>query len=205
MEEENKKKIEDVHKEIQDGGVELHGIDANEKQLYEEKRKERMKKIEDVKDLYDKAKNMMNELLTGKIELKSIDAQEKKKYDKNRQERLEKFKKLKETVDRTQILMEEIQDAPKLKKVDEQDLKQYKEEKEKAIEKLKSFSSILEEITSKDPIENLEKVDNIFIDVLCKCGGICLDVSHWEDQGVIQNNYGYDKLYRSMIVKNVTN
>ena len=159
MEEENKKKMGSIHKEIQDG-VELHGIDANDKQLYEEKRKERMKKIEDVKGLYDTAKSMMSELLEGKIELKSIDSEDKEKYEENKKERDEKFKILKETVDRTQNLLEEIQQAPILKKVDELELLRFKEEKNKAIEKLKSFSSILEEITSKKPLESLEKIDH---------------------------------------------
>ncbi len=44
-------------------------------------------------------------------------------------------------------------------------------------------------------IENLMEIDDIFVDNLNKCGGICLDVSHWHDQGVIQNNYGYNKFF----------
>ena len=101
MEEENKKKIEDFQKELLEDKITLKGIDANEKQLYEEKRKERMKKIEDVKTLYDDAKTMMDELLEGKTELKPIDFKDKTDYEKYKQERSEKFKKLKETVDQT--------------------------------------------------------------------------------------------------------
>ncbi len=160
MEEENKKKLEDIQKEIKDGEKKLYGIDAEAKQLYEDNRKERMKKIEDVKVLYDNAKNMMNELLEGKVHLHGIDSKDKAEHDKNRQERLEKFNKLKETVDLTQNLMQEIQSAPKLKKIDEQELKKHNEAKEKAVEKLKSFSLILEEIISKSPTENLEKIDH---------------------------------------------
>ena len=44
-------------------------------------------------------------------------------------------------------------------------------------------------------LETLEEINDIFIDNLEKCGGICLDISHCEDCGVIQNNYGYDKLH----------
>jgi len=42
-------------------------------------------------------------------------------------------------------------------------------------------------------LENQGQIDSIFIDNLPKCGGICLDATHWEDQGVIQNNIGYEK------------
>jgi hypothetical protein len=118
-----------------------------------------MKKIQDVKDLYDNAKSMLDELLKGDFDLHGIDPKEIEEHNKFRQERMDKFKKLKETVDQTSRLLEEIQQAPQLKKVDEQELKQHQEEKENAIEKLKSFSLILEEITSTNPIESLEKVD----------------------------------------------
>jgi len=43
-------------------------------------------------------------------------------------------------------------------------------------------------------IENLTEIDGIFLDCLEKCAGVCLDVSHWEDQGMIQKNKGYDGL-----------
>ncbi len=158
-EEEKKKKIVDIHKELLENKVQLTGIDADEKILYEDNRKERMSKIEEVKDLYKKSKSILNELLEGNVHLKSIDFKDKAEYDKNKQKRQEKFQKLKENVEQTQNLMEEIQHAPELKKIDEQELQEYKIEKEKALEKLKSFSSILEEITSKDPKEILERID----------------------------------------------
>ena len=159
VEEENKKKIEDLQKELLEDKVQLKGIDADEKQIYEEKRIERMERIKNVKELYDNAKTMMDELLQGDFQLHGIDPKEKVENDKYRQERMEKFNKLKKTVDQTSRLLEEIQQAPTLKKVNEQELKQHREEKQKAIEKLKSFSSILEEISLKNPIENLEKID----------------------------------------------
>ena len=42
-------------------------------------------------------------------------------------------------------------------------------------------------------IENLYKIDAPYIETVKKFGGICIDFSHWEDQGTIQGNFGYDK------------
>lgn len=42
-------------------------------------------------------------------------------------------------------------------------------------------------------LENMKAIDDeYFISYLDKCGGICIDFSHWHDQGTIQNNPGYD-------------
>ena len=41
-------------------------------------------------------------------------------------------------------------------------------------------------------VENFTEIDRCFADCVKKCAGICLDVSHWEDYGVIQKNDGYE-------------
>jgi sugar phosphate isomerase/epimerase len=43
-------------------------------------------------------------------------------------------------------------------------------------------------------IENNEELDEMYLDNLNRCGGICLDVAHWLDQGIKQGHEGYDKL-----------
>ena len=125
VEEENKKKIEDLQKELLEDKVQLKGIDADEKQIYEEKRIERMEQIKKVKELYDNAKTMMDELLAGDFQLHGIDPKEKVENDKAKQARMEKFNKLKETVDQTSRLLEEIQQAPTLKKVNDNEFEVY--------------------------------------------------------------------------------
>ncbi len=43
-------------------------------------------------------------------------------------------------------------------------------------------------------IENLFKIDDDFLNSVKMGGGICLDISHWEDWGIIQGRYGYNRL-----------
>lgn len=38
-------------------------------------------------------------------------------------------------------------------------------------------------------VENLEKIDDYFFEIADMCQGICLDLSHWEDEGILE---GYD-------------
>lgn len=42
-------------------------------------------------------------------------------------------------------------------------------------------------------VENLQKIDELFIDALTKVAGICLDVSHYEDYGKLHGEPGYEK------------
>lgn len=43
-------------------------------------------------------------------------------------------------------------------------------------------------------IENMFQIDDDFLNSIKMGKGICLDISHWEDQGVIQCHHGYDGL-----------
>jgi hypothetical protein len=38
-------------------------------------------------------------------------------------------------------------------------------------------------------VENCEIIDGLFFKIAKSCGGICLDITHWEDKGI---PYGYD-------------
>jgi hypothetical protein len=42
-------------------------------------------------------------------------------------------------------------------------------------------------------VENQDRIETIFCDMVDESGGVCLDVSHWEDYGAIQKNLGYEK------------
>lgn len=41
-------------------------------------------------------------------------------------------------------------------------------------------------------LENQEEINDLYINNLEKSGGICLDVSHWEDMGIMMKRKGYD-------------
>lgn len=43
-------------------------------------------------------------------------------------------------------------------------------------------------------VENLFKLDDIYFEILNKCAGLCIDFSHWEDQGRILKHEGYEKM-----------
>ena len=43
-------------------------------------------------------------------------------------------------------------------------------------------------------IETMFQIDDDFLKSVNMGTGICLDISHWEDQGTIQGHYGYDRL-----------
>ena len=43
-------------------------------------------------------------------------------------------------------------------------------------------------------VENLFKLDDIYFEILNKCAGLCIDFSHWEDQGKIIKHEGYEKM-----------
>ena len=49
-------------------------------------------------------------------------------------------------------------------------------------------------------VEN-QVMDNDFVEVLNNCGGICLDLSHWESRGFMEKRKGYAKL--SGLFKNI--
>lgn len=41
-------------------------------------------------------------------------------------------------------------------------------------------------------VENLFKLDDIYLKILNNCAGLCVDFSHWEDQGMILKHEGYE-------------
>lgn len=41
-------------------------------------------------------------------------------------------------------------------------------------------------------VENQEEINGEYVEFLKNCAGVCLDVSHWEDQGVILGHAGYE-------------
>lgn len=43
-------------------------------------------------------------------------------------------------------------------------------------------------------IENLLTLDSNFEQAIKHCGGICLDLAHWESHGIKEKNQGYEKL-----------
>lgn len=45
-------------------------------------------------------------------------------------------------------------------------------------------------------IENLFRIDEYYIKNVQSSGGICVDFSHWHDNGKFQNNEGYDQFER---------
>ncbi len=57
------------------------------------------------------------------------------------------------------------------------------------LEKLPKFTSIIDKIY----VENSNVIDDNFTEILDKCAGICLDISHYEDFGLRQHRSGYDK------------
>lgn len=63
------------------------------------------------------------------------------------------------------------------------------------IHSTRAASDFLEKTSHKDIIfiENLHKIDEYYIKNVENSGGICIDFSHWQDQGKFQNNEGYDK------------
>jgi hypothetical protein len=50
---------------------------------------------------------------------------------------------------------------------------------------------LIKKIKNRDRIfvENLEKITDEYFKIADLCGGICLDISHWEDEGIME---GYD-------------
>ncbi len=63
-------------------------------------------------------------------------------------------------------------------------------------------SAFLEKTSHRDIIfiENLAKIDEYYIKNVEISGGICIDFSHWQDQGKFQDNEGYDR-FESLIEK----
>ena len=43
-------------------------------------------------------------------------------------------------------------------------------------------------------IENSVELDDSFEEIVKSCGGICLDLAHWESHGFRKKNKGYEKL-----------
>lgn len=41
-------------------------------------------------------------------------------------------------------------------------------------------------------IENLDKLDQAFFELVDLVAGVCLDISHWQDFGILQNRQGYE-------------
>jgi hypothetical protein len=50
---------------------------------------------------------------------------------------------------------------------------------------------LIKKIKNRDQIfvENLEKITDSYFEIVGMCGGICLDIAHWEDEGITE---GYD-------------
>lgn len=70
------------------------------------------------------------------------------------------------------------------------------------IHSTRAASDFLERTSHKDIIfiENLHKIDEYYIKNVETGGGICIDFSHWQDQGKFQNNEGYDQ-FENLIKK----
>jgi len=42
-------------------------------------------------------------------------------------------------------------------------------------------------------IENLYAISDDFLDILKRCGGICLDAAHWHSEGIMKGGQGYER------------
>ncbi len=160
--EEKKKEQMDLHEEIH-AGKELKKISGEELHEINKNRQQRLDKIEEVKEIYDNAQNMMKELTQGSITLSAVPEEDKKTHEFEKQKRLADLESLKENIVTTSELLDEIKEGTNLAHVSSNIKDEYEKGKQeridllfKADKQLINFGNLLDEL--KDDTSKLQPI-----------------------------------------------